>query len=792
VPARPPVRVLIAVGLLAGSTLALQVVMTRIFAAVLFYHFAFLAISLALLGVGAGAVLLYVRPAWFERVPLERAMARWSLAFAGLLLVSLPILVRLNYEYGGVSAKFILNLGAACVLAGLPFLAAGVAIALAVRGYAGSIGRLYAFDLAGAGIGALAVVPVMWVLPAPALAAALALSGVLAAALFGRHARAELRMAGAAALVAGAALALSGPTGAFYLAPLNIHPDADRWTPISRVIGVLPADRARNGLVVYDRVLGEIVPHRRGTPPPSWRRLQLGPQSVGYALKPGGDSLVIGGGGGRDILNALSERQRHVDVIELNRSIRKVVDEDLGDFSGSPYSLPRVSTAIGDGRSTLAERDKRYDEIHIGFTDTFSANSAQAFALTENNLYTVEAFDEYFDHLKPGGVLNVSRPQHHLGEEALRATVLTLDALRRRGVERPERNVAVLLGNYHAPFKDIPYGTILAKAEPFTQGQLATIRRLAAARGQGVALAPGGTATGEWAALSRATSLDAFCHSYRLNVCPPTDDKPFFFHMKRLGDIGGEATSANLGVPDPMLILAITLGLLLVLSALAFGLPLALVPSADRPSLGAVSFFAGTGLGFLLLEVVLIQRFVLFLGFPTYALSVVLFSLLVFTGIGSFVSTRAERAPRRSLCLALAAAIVMIAAVAFGLQPLLRALIDLPFAARVAAAILLLAPVGVTLGMVMPLGLRRLLGLYPRGVPWAWGINGVTSVLASVLAIAIATNYGFTVTTLVALACYAGVLAHALLGRWPDPESGEPGRVDGAASRGGRERAIVT
>ena len=181
----------------------------------------------------------------------------------------------------------------------------------------------------------------------------------------------------------------------------------------------------------------------------------------------------------------------------------------------------------------------------------------------------------------------------------------------------------------------------------------------------------------------------------------------------------------------------------------------------------SLGYFAAIGLGFLVLEVVLIQRFVLFLGFPTYALSVVLFALLVFTGAGSLLSNRAGRDPRRALMGGLSVAVALIALAALGLQPLLRALIDLPFALRIACTVALLAPLGVVLGMAMPLGLRRLERLYPDGVAWAWGINGIASVLASVLAITVAITLGYTAATLLALACYLAALAHAAFGRWP-------------------------
>jgi hypothetical protein len=222
---------------------------------------------------------------------------------------------------------------------------------------------------------------------------------------------------------------------------------------------------------------------------------------------------------------------------------------------------------------------------------------------------------------------------------------------------------------------------------------------------------------------------------------------------------------------DPLLVLFVTLGILLVLAAIAFVAPLWLVRAGERPSLGSLAFFAEIGFGLLLLEVVLVQRFVLFLGFPTYALSVVLFSLLLFTGAGALLSSLLPQEPRRVLVVALGAGCGLAIAAAFGLQPLLRALIGTPFAARVAISVGLLAPFGLTLGMAMPLGLRRLAGLYPSGVPWAWGINGACSVVASALGVAIAIVAGFEVATLAAAACYVAALLHAALGRWPRAQS---------------------
>jgi hypothetical protein len=780
---RPAVSALVGIGLVAGCALALQVLLTRLFSAVLFYHFGFLAISLALLGTGVGGLVLYVRPGWFERQRLEVALSRWSALLAALLVLVPLALVRLDYSFSGnVTAGFALNLAAACVLAALPFTAAGIAIALAIREYARFAGRVYAADLVGAGIGAAAVVPVMWIADPATLTVALGALAALAALLFGGARRLSVLLLAVAAVL----VVVSAATSLYHLDPVTKGKTvADRWTPLSRVIGYPPQTGSRYAILFYDRVYAPVPVHAPGTPYPTAQQLGLVPQSLGYRLAGPGRALVIGGGGGRDIFNALGAGARQVDVIELNQGIVDVVDHDLRRWSGSPYTLPHVSTSVGDGRSILAARDTKYDQIHIGFTDTLSANSATAFALTENNLYTTEAFDEYFDHLRPGGVLNVSRLYRLVGDEALRATVLTLEALRKRGVAQPERNVVVLMG--HDILGEL-FGTILARPRAWTAAELARMRTLAARDGVQVAMAPGGPYRLEWAGLHAAASPSAFCAAYRMDVCAPTDDKPFFFNMRRLGDIGSSPPPGYLYSIDPFKVLVLTLGILALLCAVGFVLPLAFVRGeGGRPGARALSFFAFIGLGFLLLEVVLIQRFVLFLGFPTYALSVVLFALLVFTGIGALLSARGE--PRRTLVRALAAVTVLTAVASFALQPLLRGLIDLPFAARVVVAVLLLAPAGLAMGMAMPIGLRRLVDLHPRGVPWAWAVNGLTSVLASALAVAIAITAGFTVATLAACACYLAALAHAARGRWrggalprdPEPAAARSGLPSGAS-----------
>jgi spermidine synthase len=775
-------RVLVALGLVTACTLAFQVVLSRLLSAILAYHFSYLAISLALLGTGAGALFVYLVPRWFEGPPLESQLARWSALYGGLLVLIPFALVRLNFHQAlDVTWGFAFNLAAACVLAAVPAFAAGVVVALAINGYPSDLGRVYAFDLVGAGLGAFLVVPLLWVAHAPTLIVLLGLLALVAALLFAPAAGRERAAAGALAAVGMAVLVVAVTTSALFLPPRFALPDGavrhgNYSSPLARVMGYqFPDDWWFSG-VYYDRDFAP-VPRVDADEIPDWEYLQTGPQSIGYELTGPGRTFIIGGGGGRDIYNALSADQNPVDVVELNEPIRKVVDEDLGDYSGRPYSRDGVNTTIGDGRAILAGRDTKYDTIHIGFTNTLAAGTASGFVLTENNLYTLEALDEYFEHLTPDGVLNFSRVRVFAGDEGIRATVLALAALERQGVENPEHNIVVFHGRDMVGEET---ATILARIRPYTDEELDLLMELAEERSQGVLFAPDGPYVDEWEQLADADGWRDFCHGYHLNVCPPTDDKPFFFNMTRLGDIG--ATDTYQYSTDPVDVLLLTLGILLVLSLLAFFLPLRLARDVERPTVRSLSFFAAIGLGFLLLEIALVQRFILFVGFPAYALSVVLFALLVFTGIGSALSARFAN-PRRALTVALTSVIGLTVISAFGLQRFLASLLDLPFPMRVALSVVMLAPLGLALGMCMPIGLQRFRRSHPTGVPYAWGVNGVASVLASVLGVAVAINFGFRVAALLAAVCYLGALVHVLADRWTEAEQqpGDEGTEDEAA-----------
>ena len=781
---KPRARVLLALGVVTASSLTFQVALTRTLAAMLAYHYSFLAISLSLLGIGAAGLYVYVRPGWFERRSLQHTLGTWSVIYAATLVLAPIVIVRMHFDQGyqsgaGAHAGFGWQLAGATFVSAIPAFAAGVVVTLAIRGYPEWIGRVYSVDLLGAGLGALLAVPLISVFKPPVLMVvlgfAVALVGFLLTLDEGPW---RIQFSLFALAATGVALVLALNT-AFVAVPRSYFGTAhvkvsETWTPLSRVLGYeVGTGPNASAAIVYDQAWAP-VPHIVDGQLPDWNTLSLGPQSAGFSLAHGGNALIIGGGGGRDIENALSSGVGHVDVIELNSAIVDIVDHQLGSFSGSPYTLPHVSTAVGDGRAVLARRSTKYDEIHIGFTDTLSADSAQGFALTESNLYTREAFDEYLDHLTPGGILSVSRLRHLVGPESIRVTVLALAALQHRGVAQPERNVVVLRGH---DVLGSEYETTLAKLTPWTPAELATVRSLAAERTDGIAFASGGPYTSDWLRLHQQ-GWSAFCHSYAYNVCPPTDDRPFFFNMRRPSSLFNPPP--NSAKNDPVSTLLLTLAILLGCALVAYALPVFLVQKrVRRPSTMSLSYFIAIGLGYLLVEIVLIQRFELFLGFPTYSLSVVLFALLTFSGVGALLAPRLGATPG-TLRIGLAAGVAILVVAAFGLQPLLAHLITQPFGVRVLLTMLMIAPMGLFMGLAMPIGLRRFESLYPDAVPYAWAVNGVASVLASVLGVAIALFFGFAITMLVAAGCYFAAYLHARVGPWTlAPTPAEP-EVDDA------------
>jgi hypothetical protein len=437
------------------------------------------------------------------------------------------------------------------------------------------------------------------------------------------------------------------------------------------------------------------------------------------------------------------------------------------EFSGGIYTHPRVRIVIDDGRSFVRRTPDRYDVIQASLVDTWAATAAGAYTLTENTLYTVEAFEDYLDHLTDDGILTITRWVF----DGLRLVSLAQAAGEKRGWNAADR-IAIV--------RQDKVATFLFKRAPFTANELATLHEVSARLGFEVLYAPGdqrlpmvdeenvdGTSTRDYANLIRAADPVQFSASYHADIRPTTDDRPFFFHTTKLENQFAVAFGKSMLFGNGLSALLTLLGISSALVVLFVIGPLVLAgPAAAHPRgwFAWLVYFGALGAGFMLIEVAILQRFVLLLGHPVYSLTVTLFSLLLGTGMGAALSRRFDQQSlRRTGAIALFAIAAVGIAVIAVVTPLVTWAIPLARPARMAIAIATLLPIGLLLGIPMPTGIRLLSARSPQMVAWAWGMNGALSVLGATLAIFIAMNWGFQVTLLAAAATYLIGLAAFLL-----------------------------
>jgi hypothetical protein len=778
VPSPVSPRTLIGIALISGSLLMTELSLTRIFSVTMYYHFAFMAISIALFGLSASGVYVFLMRERWRHVPTERLLAAHAFAYTVATVLALAILVRLHVGLNYAPSNIAL-MSAVYLLSALPFFAGGATISLAISRLSASVNAVYAADLLGAGAGCLLLMPALNLLGAPGAIAASAILGVFAGlCLGGPAAPRSWRLAMGVVVV----LAIGGAmTGGFEVSTTKGHENHpvlfSKWNSFSR-IGVY--DQPYGAWSLSDRYTG---------PLPDTRLMDIDSAAGTQILKFGGDlkdvnylkyeltalgyrlfgeadapptrpftALVIGTGGGRDLLSALVFGAARVDGVEINPIIvNDVMRGKFRDYSGGIYERPDVRVAVEDGRSFVRRSPDRYDIIQASLVDTWAATAAGAYSLSENSLYTVEAFDDYLDHLTDRGVLSVSRWVF----DGLRLISLAQEAGARRGWNPADRLAIV---------QHDKVATFLLKKTPYTAAETQTLADAARDLGFNVLYLPGhpseafGDNRDDYGALLRSPDRHAFYRQYPLDVTPTTDDRPFFFHTTKLRNHAFVAPLLRLagrqverpvnpgawatgGLTALLVLLAISTGLI-VLFILA---PLAVTSRGALGSgwLRSLAFFACLGGAFMLIEVALLQRFVLLLGHPVYSLTVTLFSLLLGTGLGSVVSRRiADRNVRRAAVVACGAVALVALVWGTALPAIVQFAISWPLPLRIALAVALMMPAGMLMGIPLPAGVRLLSATQPELVAWAWGMNGALSVLGATLAVFIAMNWGFSVTLL--------------------------------------------
>jgi len=815
-----PLRIMAGVALASFSALLLELSLTRLFSVILFYHFAFLAISIALLGLGAGGVFSHLRRRWLARFGTP-ALGMGCCAINALVtLAALEIVLHIPVSLDLSGSNF-LKLTIIYLASAAPFFLTGLLLSAVFAREARQIPLLYGADLVGGALACLAVVPLLNSLGGPG--AVVFASAVMAAAgavwaLAGPRRKLALALAGSlVALIA--ANRVWDLVDVVYAKGVRVGSVARvefvRWNALSRV----EVDEKPGGSkwIVIDADANTALVNVN---PLAWqgdwqKNLMAAPPAAANVLRPHGDYAIIGPGGGVDVLRAVANGSPSVTGIEINPIIANTIMRGrYAGYSYGLYSLPQVHMVVGDGRSFIRGTRQRFDVIEMTLVDTWASTAAGAFALSEGYLYTTEAFEQYFQHLNPDGFVAVTRWEFKQPREALRVVSVATEALRRLGVADPSRNF-ILISDGPLDEDGRPV-TVLAKRTAFTSDEEAQVRSHLARNPNLWALyLPSAPGDSPFSRLMAAADPSDFARSYAFNVAPVSDDAPFFFFTFKTSQVLRGAAGHH-GIDWKVSLGVVVLGMVLLISIVAvlalLILPLALGRRASQAQravgqgargehsvpLGRLAYFIALGLGYILVEIAFVQRLVLFLGHPTYAITVVIFLLLLSSGAGSLTSRR-RRIQRASLYLPLAVIVAALLVYTLWLPELLAAEVGQAFMVKLALSGAILIPLGFVMGMPFPTGLRA---LAPAGndsaeslasgnpdadpdtplasdsttgaVEWAWAMNAASSVLGSVLAIFVAVNLGLTITLACGAAAY--LAAWVLAAGWLRPTANGPAR----------------
>ncbi len=788
------------------GVLMLQVLLTRVFSYTIWYHLAYLTISTALLGFGAAGSLLAVRP----QLLAENATKLCAVCAAGAgltalaavsLLASRPIdPQRILVE----PVSFFFGLLGYYVAVTVPFFLAGIAVSAPIARYSAQVNRLYAADLLGAGIGCVAAVGALTYGDAPAALALCASIFVAAGACYILPDRLGLGLGGIAVII-GVCAPVANQVIDFQPTPskqaaktLSVSGSETiftRWSPINRVdvmtlgnphltwwgafgkgvnsTAALPAGHAiqydgDNGSTIYEIIdqdsMAILDDHLLRAP---------------YLLRESPEVMVIGVGGGVDVMNALRRGASHITGVELQPITIDLLKGEFADWTDRQFLRPDVDLVAAEGRHFVRSSDKQYDIIQITAIDTFSAQSTGAYVLAESYLYTVEAIEDYLTHLGEDGVVSVILGDIRTSDETMpwplvtRLSFIARQALENRGVANPTDHLMVISTDIDAlatPRFDeqnledavgSAMTNLLVKRTPFKPEEIERYQTFATENGFQIRLLPGDTTEAPMAKLMNTygDELTQALAPGDFALEPLTDDQPFFYHVLRWKAIltGGETFWIFPGSTTGLLMLLIMLVQALLLGGALVMLPLirgARGNLSNKRTLGFLLYFMSLGLGFFFVEISFVQKYVLLLGYPTYSLSVTIFSLLVFAAFGAWLSRWGWGKPRMFI-LGLLTATVFLMGIEVFLLPLVRErFLASPLSVRILVTIFLQFPIATCLGMYFPTGIACLRQSETRLVPWAWAVNGVASVVSSVLAVIIAMQIGFSGVMVVAACTY--------------------------------------
>jgi len=780
-------RMIIGLFLITSTTLMFEILLTRIFSVTMWYHFAFMAISIALFGMTLGSLSVYLAPSRFSQDQTRNRMAEHSLLFSVSMVVA--ILFHINFPPDpNWTIMGIVTTTATFLIIAIPFFFSGITVTLAFTRFATEIGGLYAADLAGAACGCLCLRYMLEFLTGPMAMIAIAALAAIGAWMFAidatqiRLKRLSLTMAILlAALIAIDATLMRNPRSLLPLKRVKNRIEEklqyEKWNSFARVavraeklnspFGWGLSDRlppmpiADQHYMDIDATAGTVLTRYQGDPA-TIDYLKYDITNLAYYLNPPGNVMIVGVGGGRDVLSALCFKQKAITGVEINRNIVNMFHSRFADFTGHLDRDPRIRIIPEEARSHLSRTRKRFDLIQISLIDTWAATSAGAFVLAENSLYTVEAWDIFLKRLNPKGILTVSR--WYLSQvpgEMHRLAVLACEALKKNGIREPRRHILIARRMLPRFQMEMGIGTMLISPEPFSGSQVDQLQEICRRFDFETILTPTFSRDISFVEITTPHLQAPFIAAHPLNISAPTDNSPFFFQTLRIRDAfrprlwKDPHRSFNLKAVS---ILGLLLLIVIVLSLVCFFIPLILRfrSGAAKGAYPFFLYFIGIGFGFMLIEISQMQRLTVFLGHPNYGLTVVLFTLLLGGSMGSLFSRSVYTRPSFPRTGVLILALLILFLSLFGwLTPMVTVRFSgIGTFGRIALAFALLFPAGVLMGTALPMGLHLAAQRRPAITPWLLGINGAASVTASVLAIFIAMAASISTAFWCGLGCY--------------------------------------
>jgi len=788
---KPPLLSIAMISLLA---LSYEILLMRLFSIIQWHHFAYMIISIALLGYGAsGAFLMLIR---------NQLAKHFRLLFYGnILLFSLSsilcFVVSQAISFHPLELLWDLrqwlSLSAIYLLLIVPFFSAANAIGLVLNIYSEKINLVYSADLLGAALGSLFIIVLLfWLFPQQILITIFALSLAtvgLAIIEIDKHYGWCFSFISIALLV--------------WLLPqqgLQIKPsEYKQLNQTLNVIGATRISQTTGPLGVLTVVENETIPFRHAPglslnntqePPPQKAIFTDGDgmtmitafngqtepltymsqmtSTLPYVLLKQPKVFIIGAGGGSDILQALYFEASSIDAVELNRQIVDLVKTEYANFSGNLYNQKNIHIHIQDARAFLNTHNESFDLIQLSLIDSFGAASAGLYSLNENYLYTIEAIQHYWQHLTPNGVLAFTRWLKLPPRDALKLVATVVAALKQQGVAQPTQHLAMI--------RSWNTTTLVLTKQAMTHEHIASIKHFAEQQSFDLVYYPGitPTETNQFNRLAQPfffTGISALLSeqsqdyekSYKYHLTPATDDQPYFSHFMKwssLPEILNLPAKQGLSLIEwGSLILAITLLQACIASLLLIVLPLclhyrkqAIKPIKHRDQWFVFAYFFSIGIAFMFIEIAFIQKFILFLSDPIYTVALVLFAFFLFAGLGSRFSSYFQ--PRLTIFMAVTGIIITTSGYLFFLPELFAWLISTHESIKILVTLLLIAPLALLMGMPFPIGLNHTATTVPSFIPWAWGVNGCASVISAILATYIAIQGGFTLVIIIAVFAY--------------------------------------